>query len=77
MTKNVTISINGLSDVYDFVREATKVDGDVLLKRGQYVVDAKSFLGVLSIDVSQSATVSYPDDAVDFEDYLLKFKKAN
>ena len=77
MTKNVTISINGLSDVYDFVREATKVDGDVLLKRGQYVVDAKSFLGVLSIDVSQSATVSYPDDAADFEDYLLKFKKAN
>jgi phosphotransferase system HPr-like phosphotransfer protein len=77
MTKNVTISINGLSDVYEFVRESSKVDGDVLLKRGQYVVDAKSFLGVLSIDVSQNAVITYPDDAIEFDEYIAKFKKTN
>ena len=69
------ISISGLKDVYDFIKEASKVEGDVTLKRGKYVVDAKSFLGVLSIDVSQDTTISYPEDAVEFEAYIVPFKK--
>jgi hypothetical protein len=56
-------------------RQATKVEGDVLLKRGKFVVDAKSFLGVLSIDVSQDTTVIYPEDAEEFEIYINQFKK--
>ena len=75
MTKTVVISINGLNDVYEFIRQASKVDGDVLLKRGKFVVDAKSFLGVLSIDVSQDTTLIYPEDAADFETYINQFKK--
>lgn len=71
------ISISGLKDVYDFIKEAAKVEGDVTLKRGKYVVDAKSFLGVLSIDVSQDTTISYPEDAVDFDTYIKQFKKAD
>lgn len=70
------ISINGLTDVYDFIKEASKVEGDVTLKRGKYVVDAKSFLGVLSIDVSQDTTISYPEDAVEFDTYVKQFRKA-
>lgn len=70
------ISINGLTDVYDFIKEASKVEGDVTLKRGKYVVDAKSFLGVLSIDVSQNTTISYPEDAVEFDTYVKQFRKA-
>ena len=75
MTKTTVISINGLNDIYEFIRQATKVEGDVLLKRGKFVVDAKSFLGVLSIDVSQDTTVIYPEDAEEFEIYINQFKK--
>jgi len=75
MFKTKVISINGLNDVYEFIRQASKVDGDVLLKRGKFVVDAKSFLGVLSIDVSQDTTLSYPEDANDFENYIKQFIK--
>lgn len=75
MMETKVISINGLNDIYDFIKEASKVDGDVLLKRGKFVVDAKSFLGVLSIDVSQDTTISYPSDATDFEKYILQFCK--
>ena len=69
------ISINGLTDVYDFIKEASKVEGDVTLKRGKYVVDAKSFLGVFSIDVSQDTTIVYPEDAVEFDKYIARFRK--
>lgn len=69
------ISISGLKDVYDFIKEASKVEGDVTLKRGKYVVDAKSFLGVLSIDVSQDTSVTYPEDAIEFAEYIEQFRK--
>ena len=72
--KQMTISIAGVADVYDFIKEAAKVEGDVLIQRGKFTVDAKSFLGIFSIDVSQRVIVIYPSDAVDFENYIRKFE---
>jgi len=68
-----SIRMNQLTDIYEFVNRASKVDGDIYLSRGAYVVDAKSLLGVFSIDMSQAATLSYPEDAVDFEAYVAQF----
>ena len=75
-SKQMFISIQGVADVYDFIREASKVEGDVLIKRGKFAVDAKSFLGVFSLDVSQQVIVVYPADATDFEKYVSKFQVA-
>lgn len=68
-----SIRMNQLTDIYEFVNRASKVDGDIYLSRGAYVVDAKSLLGVFSIDMSQAATLSYPEDATEFEEYVAKF----
>ena len=67
------IQITGLNDVYEFLRYATKVDGDVTLLRGKYAVDAKSILGVFSIDMSNKIIVEYPESAEDFDRYIQKF----
>ena len=67
------IRMNQLTDIYEFVNKASKVDGDIYLSRGAYVVDAKSLLGVFSIDMSQAAMLSYPEDATEFEAYAAQF----
>ena len=73
-TKDKVINIKGLTDVYNFIAEATKVAGDVLIKRGKFVVDAKSVMGVFSIDMSNNVTVIYPTDAEDFDKFLKQFE---
>ena len=72
--KEMIISIHGLYDVYTFIEKAQSVEGDVTIKRGVYCADGKSALGVLSIDMSQNVTVTYPASALEFEDFIEKFK---
>ena len=73
-TKEKVISIKGLTDVYSFISEASKVMGDVLIKRGKFVVDAKSVMGVFSIDMSNHVTITYPVDANNFDEFLKQFE---
>lgn len=73
-TKSIYIKINGISDVTEFVKQASQVFGDVAVQKGRFVVDGKSVMGMFSLDLSNGATVFYPLDAKDFEDYVKKFK---
>lgn len=66
------ISINTIKDMMDFVNEASKVFGDVLIRKGKYVIDGKSIMGILSIDPSTGITIEYPEDATDFETFLTE-----
>lgn len=66
------ISINTIKDMMDFVNEASKVFGDVLIRKGKYVIDGKSIMGILSIDPSTGITIEYPEDATDFEAFLTE-----
>jgi len=72
--KEMIISIKGLNDVYNFVANTQKVDGDITVRRGRHVIDAKSILGVFSIDMSQNVTITYPETASDFEKFIEQFK---
>lgn len=68
------IKISGIADLSHFVQAATQVDGDVIVRKGKYVVDGKSLLGMFSIDPTLGVTVEYPEDAKAFEDYIEIFK---
>lgn len=72
--KSLYIKINGISDVSNFVRKATEVYGDVLIKKGKFVIDGKSLMGMFSLDLSAGVTVEYPEDAIDFENFVNTFK---
>jgi phosphotransferase system HPr-like phosphotransfer protein len=72
--KNTYIKVNGITDVTELVRMASLVDGDINCKKGRYCVDAKSIMGMFSLDLSTGAVIEYPDYATDFENYLSKFK---
>ena len=71
--KKIYVKISSIHDVNEFVQQARFVNGDVLVNRGAYTVDGKSVLGMFSIDTSQGCTVTFPEDATEFETFVQKF----
>lgn len=51
--KTVKISLNSIDKVKSFVNEITKFDNEFDLVSGRYVIDAKSIMGIFSLDLSK------------------------
>ena len=51
--KTVQISLNSIDKVKSLVNEITKFDHDFDLVSGRYVIDAKSIMGIFSLDLSK------------------------
>lgn len=51
-SKSVKILISAISDVKDFVAISTRHDVEATLSNDRYDVDAKSIMGVFSLDLS-------------------------
>jgi len=49
--KTVNIRFTTIKDVQDFVRIVTKHEGDVDLVSGRYTINAKSIMGIFSLDL--------------------------
>ena len=54
--KTVQISLNSIDKVKSFVNDITKFDYDFDLVSGRYVIDAKSIMGIFSLDLSKPST---------------------
>ena len=52
--KTVKISLNSIDKVKAFVNDVTKFNTDFDLVSGRYVIDAKSIMGIFSLDLSKS-----------------------
>lgn len=74
MPKSKFIKMNNVTDVMNFVKEASKIEGDITVLKGRYIIDGKSIMGVMSIDMSTGMIVEYPADAVDFENFISQFE---
>ena len=51
--KTVKISLNSIDKVKALVNEVTKYDAEIDLVSGRYVIDAKSIMGIFSLDLSK------------------------
>ena len=72
--KSVKISLEMAQKVKEFVSITQDCPYEILLKSGRYVVDAKSILGIFSLDLSQPLTVEiYADECADLLEKLKKF----
>lgn len=60
-------------DVQDFVRAAERCDFDIDVFYNRVIVDAKSILGVLGLDLSRILTVRYAEMDHGFEQVLKKY----
>ena len=76
--KTVQISLNSIDKVKSFVNEITKYDNDFDLVSGRYVIDAKSIMGIFSLDLSKPIDLNiHSDGELDdilaaLEPYIIK-----
>lgn len=70
------IKLSAMNDVKEFVRAAEQCDFDVDVFYNRVVIDAKSILGVLSLDLSRELTVKYGGRNLAFENVLQKYATA-
>lgn len=75
--KKMLIKINDISDVSAFVNQATKIEKDVTIYKGRYVINGKSLLGMFSLDLTTGVFVEFPEDEKDFEIFLESLQEKN
>ena len=69
-----TIRINAINDVKDFVSIVSGCPYDVDIISGRYAIDAKSIMGIFSLDLSNDLELKiHSDDCGDFLDEISRF----
>ncbi len=72
--KSIIIKLNMAEKVKDFVQKVAMYPYDIDLRNGRYVVDAKSILGIFSLDLSKPIVLEiYNDDCNELIESLKEF----
>lgn len=74
--KEYTVKLNSIEQVKEFVALTNKCSFDVDLMSGRYAIDAKSIMGIFSLDLAKPLKmIVHADDeqAADFADEAAKF----
>ena len=71
------ILLSTINDVKAFVNTVVRYDFDVDLVSGRYAIDAKSIMGIFSLDLSKPIELqAHTDDATaffnDIKDFIVK-----
>ena len=72
--KTVQIFLNSIDKVKSFVNDISMFDYDFVLVSGRYVVDAKSIMGIFSLDLSKPIDLNIHTE--EGADEVLEFLKA-
>lgn len=76
MGTELVLNLNTLSKVKEFTNEANKFNSDIDIIRDRYVIDAKSVLGIYTIDLTKSVTVKInSDDKAEIARFNEKMEK--
>ena len=67
------IKLNTVADVKDFVNAAEKCQHDVDVSYNRVVIDAKSLMGVMTMDLNNILTVNYHEEDAFLADTLARF----
>ncbi len=72
--KSYEIFLKSIIDVKNFVNAINSFDFEVDLVSGRYVVDAKSIMGIFSLDLSRPITLRvFSDNVADLEEAISDF----
>ncbi len=71
---NLSVMLKSINDVKEFVRIVNDYVYDVDLVSGRYIVDAKSIMGIFSLDLANPIGVNiHADNADDLVEKLRPF----
>ena len=73
--QEMKIKLFTIQEVREFVSQVILVDFEVDLVQGRYIIDAKSIMGIFSLDLLSPITViAHTEEAKGFFDKIAKFK---
>jgi len=73
--KSIPIKLSFAEEVKTFVNIVNRYPYDMDLRAGRHVVDAKSILGIFSLDLSRPISLEvYADSCDDLEEDIAQFK---
>ncbi len=76
MKHEVNVKFNSISEVKDFVDIVSGFNFDIDLESGRYVIDAKSIMGIFSLDLNKPIKmVAYTNDMTKLEEAIKQFIK--
>lgn len=74
--KTFEVMLDSIGDVKDFVNMVNRYSCDIDLVSGRYVVDAKSIMGIFSLDLTKPIKVEvHCDDCAEIEKDMAAFVK--
>ena len=77
MKNSFTIKINTIKRIYNFVDDMNTFESDIDAMRGRYVLDAKSILGLMSVDLLKPLDVrintSDENELIRFNEVIKKY----
>lgn len=68
--KTVSIALNSIDKVKAFVNDISKYDFDFDLVSGRYVIDAKSIMGIFSLDLSKPINLNVHAEGSSLDEVL-------
>ncbi len=72
--RDFTVALSSIGDVKNFVNIVTKYDFEIDLTSGRYVVDAKSIMGIFSLDLTKPIRVeAHSEDCSQLLDELAPY----
>lgn len=72
MRTMTTVTLNDFSKIKKFSSEIVKFESDIDLIKGRYVIDAKSTIGIFTLDLSVPVDVAIHSDN---EEEIRKFNE--
>ncbi|HCT90872.1 MAG TPA: PTS sugar transporter [Lachnospiraceae bacterium] len=72
--KTVIISLNSIDKVKSFVNDISKFNFDFDLVSGRYVIDAKSIMGIFSLDLSKPIELNVHAENENLDAVMEKLK---
>lgn len=76
--KRITINLNDFTKARKFINEISKFDKDIDIIRDRYVVDAKSVIGIFTLDLSKPVDVEIhsnnEEEIKRFNDVMEEFR---
>ena len=72
--KEMQITLGNIQDIREFVNLVVMVEYEVDLSQGRYLIDAKSIMGIFSLDLLSPITViAHTEYANDFFEKIRRF----
>ena len=73
--KTIKVSLNSIDRVKKFVNDINRFDSDFDLVSGRYVIDAKSIMGIFSLDLSKPIDLNIHADGEALEQVLVALER--